>query len=322
MKTLKKLTALTLALLLALSLVACGASSAQDSATSPGAMPSESTGAAYDYKNESAAMPEMEESITMDSTASSDAGYGGVGGAGGNITAPTDGRKVILTADGALETKEYDKALQSLLAAVQASGGYLAGRQDYEYGTRETFLELRIPSAGFAAFLSGLGDIANVVRLTQSSEDITESYLETESYLKSLTTQQNRLLELLEKAESLEDMLAIEDRLAQVRAQLQYYDSLKNSYDSRITYSTVNLTLCEVRDYTVTQPTFGEELLEVLRDSGRGFVNFLEDLLFALIGLAPYLLIIVPAALLARRALKKRKARKAAEKAAAETKPE
>ncbi len=242
--------------------------------------------------------------------------YGSTGsGSGSSISVPDDGRKVILTAEVRMEAKEYDAALEQLLGGVAGMGGYVSNREDHDYGSRETTLTLRIPSDRFDEFINGLPGIANVTRLVQSSQDITESYIQTESYLASLTTQQDRLLELMAQAETLEDLLSIEDRLATVRAELQYYASLKNSYDNRISYSTITLTLWEVRDYTVIEPTFGEELWEVIKDTGVGFVEFLRDLLFFLISAFPYLIlltvVLIPAVKLARR----RRAKKASKKA-------
>ena len=242
-------------------------------------------------------------------------------GGSNSISVPNDGRKVILTAEVRMEAKEYDAVLEALLSTVSDMGGYVSNREDYGHGNRETTLTLRIPSTQYDTFINGLPGIANVTRLVQSSQDITESYIETESYLASLTTQQDRLLELMEQAESLEDLLAIEDRLATVRAELQYYASLKNSYDNRLSYSTVTLTLWEVKDYTVVQPTFGEELWETIKDSGRDFARFLENLLFFLIGAFPYLVLLVIVLIPLRILIKKRRAKKAAVKAAANEHP-
>lgn len=258
-----------------------------------------------------ASAPQIEPDIDSSETFTADAG-GGLGGAAGELSLPADERKVILSADVTLEAKNYDEALQTLLSSVSACGGYLASREDYSYSARETVLSVRVPSERFDGFLGGLGEIANVVYLSQSSDDITESYVETESYLASLNTQQERLLQLMEQASSLEELLQIEDRLAEVRAQLQYYASLKNSYDSRVQYSTISLRLSEVRDYTVNEPTFGEQLLLTLKESGRSFVLFLQDLLFLLIHLLPYLLILAVALPFAVRALRRRKARRQA----------
>lgn len=238
-----------------------------------------------------------------------------------SISVPQDGRKVILRAEVTMEAKEYDAALGGLLKAVNGLGGYVSNREDYDYSRREVRLTLRIPSAKFDEFVNGLPNIANVTQLSQSSQDITESYIETESYLESLKTQQTRLLELMEKAENLEDLLTIEDRLAHVRAELQYYASLKNSYDNRISYSTIELSLYEVRDYTVVKPTFGEELWEVIKDTGEDFVEFLQDLLFFLIEAFPYLALLAVILIPLIRLRKKRRAKKSAEKAAAAPPP-
>lgn len=234
-------------------------------------------------------------------------------GAGGGLSVPADGRKVIMSAEISLEAKEYDEALQQLIARLQEVGGYIAGREDYDYYSRECYLQLRVPSGQFAAFVGGLGDIANVTRCSQYQEDVTDSYIETQSYLDSLQTQQQRLLELMEEAASLEEMLAIEDRLAEVRARLQYFDSLKNSYDSRIAYADIEVRLHEVRDYTVVQPSFGQRLQSALAASGRGFVRFLQDLLFFFIDAGPYLIIL---ALILWPLLRFGKKRRAARKAA------
>lgn len=248
-----------------------------------------------------------------------DAEYGSTGtGSGSSISVPDDGRKVILTAEVRMEAKEYDIALEQLLGSVSGMGGYVSNREDHDYGSRETILTLRIPSGRFDEFINGLPGIANITRLVQSSQDITESYIQTESYLASLTTQQDRLLELMAQAETLEDLLSIEDRLATVRAELQYYASLKNSYDNRISYSTITLTLWEVRDYTVIEPTFGEELWEVIRDTGVGFVEFLRDLLFFLISAFPYLILLTVVLIPTVKLLRRRRAKKAAKAAAAQ----
>jgi hypothetical protein len=267
-------------------------------------------------------MGDYEYGMTADTAAPMEGDPGS--GSTGSITVPDDGRKVILTAEVRMEAKDYDTALRDLLSTVTGMGGYVSNREDYGYGNRETMLTLRIPSTHYADFIDGLPGIANVTRLVQSSQDITESYIETESYLASLTTQQDRLLELMAQAESLEDLLSIEDRLATVRAELQYYASLKNSYDNRLTYSTVTLTLWEVKDYTVIQPTFGEKLWESIKDSGEDFARFLEDLLFFLIGAFPYLVLLTAAVFLIRRVTKKRRAKKAdaAKAAAAAAEPE
>lgn len=302
----KSLALLLAAALLAVSFTGCGAP-AKDSAAST---ENYSSGAWSEVSVETEeVVSDMEfGSVTMDTAAGTAPSTA--------ISVPQDGRKVILSANVGLEAKEYEAALNALLTKVSTLGGYVSARRDYDYSRREVQLTVRIPSAQFDDFIGGLSGIANVTNLEQKSQDITESYIETESYLASLKTQQERLLELMEKAETLEELLTIEDRLATVRAELQYYASLKNSYDNRISYSTVEVSLYEVRDYTVVQPTFGEELWEVIKDTGEDFVEFLQDLLFFIIAAFPYLAllaaVLIPTVLLT----KKHRAKKAARKAA------
>ena len=67
---------------------------------------------------------------------------------------------------------------------------------------------------------------------------------------KALETEQDRLLELMEQAETTEDLLAIESRLTDVRYQLESAASQLKLYDSLVSYSTVYLTVEEVQKLT------------------------------------------------------------------------
>ena len=287
-------------------LTGCAAKSAQSAPADVGYV---SNG--YNYKADTApAMEAMTEEALYDSEAAYD--EGGVGG-GTGLQMPADSRKIILTASVDLESKEYDTALQALLRAVEAAGGYVADRNDYDYGDeRSAELQLRVPSGQYAAFINGLSAIANQTRLSQNSEDVTESYIETESYLKSLTTQQDRLLELMSEAEDLESILKIEDRLANVRAQLQYYASLKNNYDNRISYATVSVYLREVKVYTVTEYTFGQRLADTIRNSWEDLRDTLGDILNGLLYLLPWLLLLVLPVVVILLLIRRGRAKKAA----------
>lgn len=302
----KKLFAAALAVCLAaLCLLTGCAKSAQSAPADVGYMTN-----GYNYKADTVAEmePMPEEEMYASETAYNESGVSGAG-----LQLPADSRKVILTASVDLESKEYDTALRQLLQAVEAAGGYVADRNDYDYGsTRTAELQLRVPSASYAAFIDGLSAIANQTRLSQNSEDVTESYIETESYLKSLTTQQDRLLELMSEAEDLESILEIEDRLAGVRAQLQYYASLKNNYDNRISYATVTVCLQEVKDYTVVEQTFLQRLGETVRRSWANLRDTLGDLLNGLLYLLPWLVLLGLPVLLIVLLVRRGKAKKAA----------
>ena len=94
-----------------------------------------------------------------------------------------------------------------------------------------------------------------------------------------------------------------------------------NAIETDVAYSYVYLTLNEVREYTQPAPstdTFGDRLLETLKETGSGFVSFLEGLLFLIIHLAPYLVLIGITAFVIVKAVRYRKGKKAARSAASQ----
>ncbi len=195
------------------------------------------------------------------------------------------GRKIIETAYLHVQTLEFDTFLGNLNRAVAEYGGYIetsdiGGRNYYnEKQLRYAYIVLRIPNEKLKAFKALVSDIGNVTSTSTNTEDVTLSYVDTESRLAAYRTEQQTLLSLLEKAEKMEDVLAIQSQLTQVRAEIESYESILRTFDNRINYSTVTIDLNEVeRETAVVEETPGEEIArkfrESLEDVGEGFVDF------------------------------------------------
>lgn len=202
-----------------------------------------------------------------------------------SATAQSD-RKLIRTVDMSVEAMErdYDMFLATLQDQVQSLGGYIENMDRYNgssYGSRNTRhanLTLRIPKDRLDGFLDMVSDIANVVRRSDSVEDVTLTYVDLASHRNALRTEQERLLELLEQAESVEDILTIENRLSNVRYQLESMESRLRTMDNQVDYSTVYLYVSEVRELTpMMEQTVWERIVygftDSLEDIGDGAVN-------------------------------------------------
>ena len=189
-------------------------------------------------------------------------------------------RKLIRTVDMSVEAMEqdYDMFLATLQDQVQSLGGYIENMDRYNgssYGSRNTRhanLTLRIPKDRLDGFLDMVSDIANVVRRSDRVEDVTLTYVDLASHRNALRIEQERLLELLEQAESVEDILTIENRLSNVRYQLESMESRMRTMDNQVDYSTVYLYVSEVRELTpMAERTVWERIVY-------GFTDSLEDI--------------------------------------------
>ena len=190
---------------------------------------------------------------------------------GSEVSNVSTGRKLITTYDITVETEEFDSFHRWILKAVKDSGGYISNSDLSNDRSRVLEMTLRIPSNSAKDFVEQIGVNSNVLRNSESTEDVTLQYTDVETKKKSLEIEMGTLLELLEKAENLSDILEIQDRIATVRYMLESQESQLRLYDNLIDYSTITLMAKEVKQYTPPEPlTFMERIRT-------GFAENLED---------------------------------------------
>lgn len=278
----KKLFAMAMTLLLVLSLlVGCGAKGTADSYAAPGK---------YEYAEEGYYV----EAPAYAETEAPAEEYSAVGS--NESTAVAANRKLIRTVSLSLETKTYDDLMSDITKRITECGGYLENMDAntrYNSTNRDAYMTIRIPVTKLDSFLGQVSEISNVVSRSESTEDVTLSYVDMESHRDALKIEQERLLALLENAENLTDILEIEGRLTEVRYELEYMESQLRTYDNLVEYATVHLNISEVQDLTdVEEKGFWEEIGEGFTDSIEGVWEFLKDAFSFIIIAFPYLLLI------------------------------
>ncbi len=233
-------------------------------------------------------------------------------------------RKLIKTVDMDVETKEFDKVMATLEEQIAALGGYIENMETYNGSTysyyrhtRNASLTARIPKDKLNGFLETVSCICNVVRRSENVEDVTLAYVDLESHKNALRTEQTRLLELLEKAETIEDIITIEQRLSNVRYELESMESQLRTYDNKVDYSTVYLYIDEVEELTpIVEETAWERMVngfkESIEDIGDGFKEFGIWFVVNIPYLVIWAVVIVVAVVVIRKMGKKRKAKKQA----------
>lgn len=228
----------------------------------------------------------------------------GMGGAESGSTALPEGRKWIITIDMSIETDDLDTLMENLDLRINALDGYVEDQNIHNGSTyasrryRNANLTVRIPAENVDRFTEEVTGISNVVSQNLSREDITLQYVATSSRVTALETEETRLLELLEKAETMEDLLEIEARLTDVRYELENYASQLRLYDNQVDYATIYLYISEVQEYTpVEEPTFWERITEGFSDSLEGLGNGIVDVVVWIVVNSPYLVVFAVVAL-------------------------
>lgn len=234
----KKRLLLTAMLILCLLLAACSSngktSAPSGGQTAPGAPPMEDNGAAYD---ESAGLlPGADPKTGGDSGVYRD-----------------ENAKIIRSADLEIQTTAYDQSFQTLERLTDRTGGYYESAETRGGGyydqsaARYGSFTVRVPKDQYKAFMDSVGDVGHVTFSSESAEDVGEQYFDTEARLKTQRTKLDRLQTLLEKAATMEDIIDLENALAEVELQIEQLTGALRQYDSLVDYATIHITLSEVR---------------------------------------------------------------------------
>lgn len=167
-----------------------------------------------------------------------------------------DNRKLIKTVDMNVETEEYDQLMVNIQNKVKSMGGYIEHMNTSgtaESGNRNGYISARVAADQVDQFVTDVSEISNITYKSENIEDVTLTYVDLESHKKMLQAEEARLLELMENAETMEDIIAIESRLTDIRYQIESMESQLRTFDNQIDFSTVGISISEVRKLTVLQ---------------------------------------------------------------------
>ena len=296
----RRLFALTLALLLVLSLAACGGSkSAEFTAEAPAA------DMAYPM-----APTEAEEYLGFDS---------GSPASGGGAAYPT-GQKLIRTAQMNLETTDLEKAVQGLTDLTEQMGGYFESSSVGKRSNgRWAEYTVRIPAEKYQAFLDQAGELCHETWRDAQQEDISERYYDTQGRLKTQQIKLERLQALLAKAENMEDIITIESAISETEQMIDDLSGTLRHYDGKVDYATVSISLSEVYKLSNVEEvpdSFMSRLGKAFSGGLADFADGLENFAVALAYGWMWVLILVVVAVVVVRVLRarRRKAKKTDDK--------
>ena len=271
--------------LLLLLLAACGGAAGGDAA-----------GAA----NGAADMP-TEDTVATDAAAA---------GESADFSAVRENAKLILNADLTLETQDYDASCTAIERMTAEAGGYIQSSGSYgETGDRTASYTLRVPQEKFETFFSQLGETCHVTSSNRWSEDVTEQYTDIETRLATLRTKHERLLALLGKASEMTDIIELENALAECEYEIDSLTGEKRHYDDLVSFSTFNVTLCEVQTLSaVSEGTgFGAQVAQAARQGASGLTAAVRGIILLAVTLWPLLALMAIAGIVLWVVMRRRK---------------
>ena len=241
---------------------------------------------------------------------------------------PTKGRLLIRTVNMTAETKEFDNVRNAVEDKVKELGGYIERSGVSGTGTagslhNATYV-IRIPAEKLDELISTVGSNCTVTNSSESTTDVTLSYVDTKARLDSLRVEQEQLMELLKQAKDLDSIIVLQNRITEIRYQIESAESTLRVLENQVTYATLSLRLREVMEIKPQEPphidTYGEKIVKTFKNSLKNIGEFFKGVFLVLVAVSPVLvpliIITVIGIIILVNAIKKGKKRRAAAQAA------
>ncbi len=195
-------------------------------------------------------------------------------------------RHVIRRGSIELTVSDTRDKLEEVQNIVREAEGLIANLYVYEiregqYGARIT---VRVPNAKFDAVLKQLETLGKATNIQTELEDITMQYVDLESRLNNQKAQEERLTEILEMADTVEDVLEVEKELNRIRGEIEAMTARLNQLKDQVRFATINVSLQEetIPTDTVTTNPF-HNLGPRISEAFIGSINFLLNVFSGLI---------------------------------------
>lgn len=292
----------TVVLLVLMLLASCAASDksfyAETSSPKPGNMAADMAAPeskyAYGYDNNY-----VSERVEYEMPAEkNDGGFFDSGANNGNYS-----EKIIKNVSVNAQTKEYEKAVESILAAVKQHGGYEQsvsstgrGYNSSDYYTRTARMTLRIPSENLDKFLNEVGNLINVTSQSSSQSNVTAQYYDTKARIEVLEAEREAYEEMLKEAKNVSELLEIRDRLYKTIEEIEANQTQLDIYDNKVAYSTVTIVVDEVKEYVEVETpktSFGDRIGNAFKGGWQSFAEGFQNLAVGLVYSIPSILLFV-----------------------------
>ncbi len=206
------------------------------------------------------------------------------------------GAMIIRTASLVVVTKDFEATRGELERLAQVQGAYFA--QLNVVGGRDSGRTLtavvRVPSEKLTALLAELKRLGRVEQESQAGEEITQQYVDLGARLTNARNTEKRLIEVLQqRTGKVKDVLDVELEIARVREVIEQMEAQRKSYDNRVRFATVDLSLRE--DYKApvvgAPPSTGTLLHNAMVEGYRAAVGSAINLAWFALRVVPVLLL-------------------------------
>ena len=172
------------------------------------------------------------------------------------IDQQTAGRSIVSTATVGIEVEAVRPAMDRLRSVVEGLGGFVeqlstSGGPEPRQGNAT----LRVPGSESFAALEGVKALGTVLSEQVGSDDVTNDLIDLEARLRGEQAKEASFIELLERANSVSDVLSVERELSRVRTEIEQLEGQLSFIERRVDLATIHVSLSIPADAVAEAPS-------------------------------------------------------------------
>ena len=208
-------------------------------------------------------------------------------------TRPTD-RKIIRNAELNLEAGVPEDAQREITAIAETKGGFVVESQqsasDVQSSVRDIVtMTVRVPSDKFGETLSEIrGTASRVVLESVKGQDVTEEFIDIEAQLRAKKALELQFMEIMKRANNVEDALSVQSQLADVRGEIERIEGRKRFLDNQSSLSTIKIRLQTAKVFAASSAGFSGRLAESFSSGADIALNFVLGLVTLIVAALPF----------------------------------
>lgn len=153
-------------------------------------------------------------------------------------------RSVIRRGDAVLRVDQVKDAAKQVLDIVKKHKGFVqSSSEQFVTNSPIMTMEVRVPAESLDVFLTELEKVGTLLSRSTNSEDVTMQVVDVEARLKSMRLEEEAYRRILLQAKKIPDVLQVQQRLTEIRGQIESLQAQYNVLREQVAYSTVNITL-------------------------------------------------------------------------------
>lgn len=203
-------------------------------------------------------------------------------------------RKVIQDVLLVLSVSDVSQVIDQIMKIAEENQGYtvksnLARGNDWVRGE----VSIKVPSPRLNTVTETIADLGEIRDKSVSTQDVTEEYYDSQARLAVLNKKEERLLELMDQAKTIEEIIKVENELTRVRTDIEVLQGRLKYLDNATGYSSISVSLNQTSGSKVEVPkgTLGKALQSFI-DSTNNLAEFLSNFFIMLIAIIPWALLL------------------------------